>query len=410
MTTFERFEREIPTLMDELSPSQLPDYLDDMLRQTARTSQRPAWSSLERWLPMGVIARTQPMRLLPWRMIAIAAALLILATAALAYVGSQPSRLPAPFGPARNGAIVFANAEGDIVSVDPATGEATTIVAGSETDSDPWFSNDGTKFAFDRRTAGDAIDRSLFIANSDGSGVHQLMGPGSQIDWFDWSPDGDRIFISRTSDMLGAITIVDANDGTTATFDVEFDVGAVSWRPNSDQLVVTAPGAFYVVGADGSGLRQIIADPDAINEPTVSPDGSKLAYASWTTGAEGRIHVIDIDSGVDSGVDFAPAFVYLSPFFSPDGTKLVVHRSDADGYLLTILPVDGRGPAVPMGVHHPDMTNGARVLFSPDGTKVLATYQDDGTTWLLDTATGEGEHVSWPIPKETSGSWQRLAP
>ena len=42
---FERFERGIPQLMDELASPQLPDYLDDMLRQTARTSQRPAWAS-----------------------------------------------------------------------------------------------------------------------------------------------------------------------------------------------------------------------------------------------------------------------------------------------------------------------------------------------------------------------------
>ena len=60
MTAFERFEREIPSLMDEIAPPRLPDYLDDMLRQTGRTRQRPAWASPERWLPMDVIARPAP--------------------------------------------------------------------------------------------------------------------------------------------------------------------------------------------------------------------------------------------------------------------------------------------------------------------------------------------------------------
>ncbi len=32
MTTFERFEREMPELMTELSPARVPDYFDDMLR------------------------------------------------------------------------------------------------------------------------------------------------------------------------------------------------------------------------------------------------------------------------------------------------------------------------------------------------------------------------------------------
>ncbi len=54
---FDRFEREIPDLMEELAPTRRPDYFDEMLRATAAARQRPAWSSLERWLPMGEIAR-----------------------------------------------------------------------------------------------------------------------------------------------------------------------------------------------------------------------------------------------------------------------------------------------------------------------------------------------------------------
>ena len=54
MTAFDRFERAIPELMTELAPSHVPDYFDDLLQQTARTRQRPAWSALERWLPMDV--------------------------------------------------------------------------------------------------------------------------------------------------------------------------------------------------------------------------------------------------------------------------------------------------------------------------------------------------------------------
>ena len=91
-----------------------------------------------------------------------------------------------------------------------------------------------------------------------------------------------------------------------------------------------------------------------------------------------------------TGRDFSPSFDYtdLSPVFSPDGSKLMVERYDVDGYRLTMLSIDGREAPVAMGVHHPESTNGARAIFSPDGTKVLATYQDDRTTWLLDTTTG----------------------
>ena len=55
-----RFERQLPVLLDELAQARTPDYFDDLLRLTARTRQRPAWTLLERWLPMVDIAR-QPL-------------------------------------------------------------------------------------------------------------------------------------------------------------------------------------------------------------------------------------------------------------------------------------------------------------------------------------------------------------
>ena len=72
---------------------------------------------------------------------------------ALAIVGSQ-RRVPAPFGPAANGVVVYATASGDIATVDPATGLTTTIVAGPEPDRAPTFSRDGTRIAFIRQVAG----------------------------------------------------------------------------------------------------------------------------------------------------------------------------------------------------------------------------------------------------------------
>ncbi len=114
----------------------------------------------------------------------------------------------------------------------------------------------------------------------------------------------------------------------------------------------------------------------------------------------------------DKGVDFSPNYPFtdLSPRFSPDGTKLLVERYEDTTYQLTILAADGRGPIVPLGTMHPQGTDGAWATFSPDGTKVLATYQDDGTTWQFDVLTGQAERLDWSIPKGYAASWQRLAP
>ena len=71
MTQFDRFERELPAGAATTSPvPRTPDYLTDILGRTARTRQRPAWASLERWLPMDLATPRAATARIPWRPIA----------------------------------------------------------------------------------------------------------------------------------------------------------------------------------------------------------------------------------------------------------------------------------------------------------------------------------------------------
>jgi WD40 repeat protein len=414
MTTFDRFEREIPRLMDDIAPTHLPDYLDDLLQQTASTRQRPAWSLPERWLPMGVMAQTQQARNVPWRPIVFLAILGLLIAASVAVIGSaQPQPLPAPFGPAGNGEVVFSSLDGDIVRVDQATGETTILVGGDESDFDsaPWFANDGTKFAFDRRTTSTDVSTSLVVADADGSNVRVLIPPASPIRWFEWSPTGDRMVVLRDGDPIGQIRFVDAEDGSESMIDVGFDVRAASFRPGSDELILAGAGAYYRVGTDGTGLQTIVEDDESLDQYNISPNGTLLAYATWGSGGDGRIHVVDIDSRAVVAEGFDPGVEYndLLPVFLPDGESVLIERHDGPGWKPTILPIDG-SPPVRLGDYHPSSTGGAGMTISPDGSSLIATYRDDGTTWRLDTATGEGEPLDWPVPGEERVTWQRRAP
>ena len=151
MTTERRLERDLPRILGDLAMGPYPDYIDDVLATTAQRRQRPAWTSLERWLPMVDIAR-QPVLAprIPWRSIAVAFVIIALLLAAVAvFIGTQP-RLPAPFGLARNGLIAY-DAGGDIYTADPETGVATAIVSGPETDVAPRYSPDGTHIVFERK-------------------------------------------------------------------------------------------------------------------------------------------------------------------------------------------------------------------------------------------------------------------
>jgi len=202
MMPTDRFERRLPGLLTELAEPRTPDYFDDLLQQTARTRQRPAWSFLERWLPMVDIAR-QPVLAprLPWRPIGLGLVLLALLAAIVAalVVGGRPN-LPLPFGPARNGLVAYVSG-GDIYTVDPATGDSTAIVRGLQTDSDPRWSRDGTRLAFERKTNGGSGPGLLYVARADGSDLVQLTPePLSGIDDYSFSPDGKEILISASAE------------------------------------------------------------------------------------------------------------------------------------------------------------------------------------------------------------------
>jgi hypothetical protein len=407
MTAFDRIERQLPELFDELAAARVPDYFDDMLLATAQTNQRRRRGAIERWLPMGIIARPLPVPAVPWRLIALVAMLAILATATLAYVGSRTDKVPPPFGVARNGALVIGTADGDIVSVDPATGLTTPLLSAPTTDGGPYFSFDGRHFVFDRLGA-------LWIANADGTGARELVSADTVIGTFDWSPDGAHAVVTQPNDAAYPIAILDIDAGTTTPVAFDHKVRTVAWRPNHDEFIVTAAvgdsnSSFWVIETDGSEPRQIQTSVYAISEPTLSPDGGTLAYATWEpTEPKGRIRAVDIDSGDDRAVttDDSDGFTWQAPQFSPDGTHLLLYRFQPASVPLArvaIMDIDD-GSAVALG---PENENPQpSLMYSPDGQTILVTYAN-GDTWMYDADGSNGRQVPFSAPGGLS--WQRAA-
>lgn len=371
---------------------------------------------------MDVVARPTSLRVPALRPLLILLLIgLLIAGGVLLYTGSQRTWLPAPFGPARNGVIVVSTG-GDIAAVDPETGALTTLVKGTTNDFAPWFSRDGQRFLYLRNLGG---QQQQWVANADGSNQRQLV-PGN-VGWVDWAPEGDRIVaLYAPAGGVEETSIVNVADGTSTPLDAEVEIRNPIWRPGHDQLVFATDageGAEYqLINADGTGLRAIDGvSPDAINAPIFSPDGSRLIYTTWADGAglQGRIHDVDIDTGEDRALMFDGSegtneFPYQ---FSPDGSQLLLERHGGDasfevngeqGYRLVVVPASGEGPVIPIGPAMPSQTNGASAEFSPDGTQVLAFYNYDRSTWLLEADGSGGEEVDWD--PQGAFTWQRLAP
>lgn len=430
MTTFDRFERAIPELMNELAPARVPDYFDDMLRQTAGHGQRPAWSYPERWLPVEITARPLSTRSIPWRPLAVLALIALLVAASLAvYIGSQ-TRLPPPFGAAGNGVLLYRASDGRIVSLDPADGSTATVVPASEALVDPVPSRDGRRIVL--ATYGSTSTAKLTVRGIDGSNPITLAGDYRELDAVDWSPDDTHVAIVSNVDGLQSITIAATDGSGLNVISLDREVSVITYLPDGRLALIaaerptqrcpgndptSAPCALFVVNADGTGLDELIAPADfhGINTLSASSDGTKLLWVQWNNyvvpQAPGRLHVFDLMTRTDSAVPddgFPTVYAMNRAWFAPDGTRILFDFFEADGDHWGIVPSTG-GTPIRIGQKFPE--KGSDADWSPDGRSVLARFGTSDTTgelWVLDaTGGGADRRLEGNIPYLPP--WQRVA-
>ena len=431
MSSERRFEQELPGLLDDLYVGPMPAYRDDLLQQTARIRQRPAWSFLERWLPLVDITR-QPVLAprLPWRAIGVGLAVLalLLALVATLVVGSRPS-LPTPFGPARNGLIAYAGSDG-IYTVDAVTGNSTAIVKGPG-DTDPRWSRDGTRLAFKRQDVGSGTGL-LYVVKADGSGLTQVTPqPLPAIESYTFSPNGKEILISASPDAFTHILIAATDGSGVRQLDLPARATVAAWRPPEGSEILFmdegtdqagSDSGIYAVNAQNATVRTILAGADAAGRfrghPAWSPDGSLISFGEWRalTGVDVQTHVIAADGTGDRILPVPKDAVWQAPgSWSNDGTRLFAIRGytgDSGQARPVAVPVAGSGTGIE--IPWPGGGIGAGNVsdweWAPDDNSILGTPTNaSGSTLdqvLLDPVAGTSRTPPWASVSQPS--WQRL--
>jgi Tol biopolymer transport system component len=433
MTTERRLANDLPEILGDVAMGPYPDYIDDVLTTTAQVRQRPAWTFPERWIPMVDIVR-QPVFLprLPWRSIAMAAVLLALLLAAAAiYIGSQQQRVPAPFGPARNGVIAY-EAGGDIYTADPVSGAATAIVSGSAEDVGPRFSRDGRLVAFERKVAGGA--GQLYIARSDGSHLTlvtpepitiQLATSGRSWEKYQFSPDGTALLIATMTGGYPTLTIAQTDGSGVRALDIGMPASEPSFRPpdGAEILFIGNEGmsrGLYVVDLDTLKVTELLKlEPDFdLAGPSWSPDGARIAYWSWGGPGEGlnaKTHVIAADGTGDRELPSPPGAVWNAhATWSNDGTRLFIARGYGDGMgdvRGVVIPADGRNFGVEVA-QDVETECCAAWQWSPDDSTVLGRSTPlvgaPRQPIVIDVAAKQTRPAPWAVASDPT--WQRLAP
>lgn len=427
-------DRLLSDLIGELAGAPTPDYLEAAIERASSRPQRPAWTFPGRWLPMADFATARvPISRAPWRPIVVLTLIaILLASVAAVYIGTQPRRLPEPFGLAGNGVIAVAR-DGDIVTVDSETGVTATIVGGPEVDGAPAYSPDGATIGFERAVEGRDDLRLLMVANADGSGVVQATPePLSELRSWSFSPDGRQLLV--TSRIAGPfrISIVSADgSGEPRVLDLRLPtdtrmVEAPHYRPPDGLeilVMATPPGALtraiYVIDV-ASGQTRTVVEPPAPNDvygATWSPDGDWIAYGQFDPSGTitARVHVIAADGSGERLVDTVADTSYSDWIgWSNDSTRMLILRgyaSDGSDDRIAAVGLDPTTRSVeldcgPLGL----ATCDGGWTWSPDDTQLLGVVDEGvGPDRYLKADPGTGIVTEAPWSATGHPSWQRIA-
>ncbi|HEX6399733.1 MAG TPA: hypothetical protein VF108_04580 [Actinomycetota bacterium] len=244
------------------------------------------------------------------------------------------------------GRIAYLGTQGDhrgVFAFDVASGDVVPLTDGA--DSVLWAASspDGSRLAFIEERPGPRY--AIVISEADGSRPVTIVeedatgAVGPDLIDVAWSPDGSMIAYSgRTvEDGVARRTIIVVNaDGSGAPVVLDGLWTSVSWSPDGDRLLVEGfphkghEGQFdlYTVRPDGSDPVQLTDDESGEHEPSWSPDGARIVFATGESDLAQDIYVMDAD-GSDvrrltawEGLDFVP-------LWSPDG-RWIAFSSDRD--------------------------------------------------------------------------------
>jgi len=215
----------------------------------------------------------------------------------------------------------------------------------------------------------------ICLLNADGSGRIQLTNFKTTAFYPSVSPDGQVIFFSsRESGNFEIYSIgIDGNNLQQLTKNIG-SLYAPELSPNGEWVIFTNNGnGLWLMRPDGKNPHALTTKDDI--DPSWSPDGSMISFASSRAGAR-QLFVMNADGSNIQQVTNLNNMGGRNTW-SPDGAQLAFYRGEQGDRNIYVIHVDGSGLV--------KLTNGGDNLgpsWSPDGNWIVFTSYRDGNNEL----------------------------
>ncbi len=256
---------------------------------------------------------------------------------------------------------------GQVFRVDLESFEEHSISNGTDTDVDAEWSPDGQRVIVTRNAG------SIGVVDRDGANFHEVDNQsGMLLAGAQWSPDGTRVAytVSALSGGTAAIYSAAVNGSSGINLTPGLDAQDPMWSPNGSQLLFTSDQSgnreVFSMAASGSNRKNLTNRANNDDQARWSPDGTQIALT--------QLSQVWIAADDGANLHSVTATVFASPIWSSDGQQIFFVKDPAGAGQLFVMNANGTN-------QHPLETNPAIDLEpnpSPDGRKIAWSSKRDG--------------------------------
>lgn len=271
----------------------------------------------------------------------------------------------------------------------------------------PKFSPDGNTIVF---SATNQISDYLYMIKLDDTASYRFpMFVDGGLDAV-FSADGSMLMYRSEKDENNAIYIMDMSSGETfAISDGSLAThGEFSHDGNKVVYSSSATENFDLVvlnltDTTENAQQVLVATKDAEIYGTFSPDGQKIAFASFDINYKGTLKVCD-DKGKNIKVISSSGSSY-NPKFSPNGKYLAYVSDKSGGFEVYVCKPDGSG----MKQLTSEKGNVIEFDWSSDSEKIVYDSQSEGVSsvWVVDVEKGSKQNLTGDKANNVTPSFQR---